>query len=485
MTIMPERLSRRNFLGVLSTSAAALVADGVHAIPKEPEFGYSEKVIFGIPVYGAEAPIKPISVFGNLIDRLEEESFTELRQNEQQAQEFRGPKRDLLPENFRYWEFVVPKSVYDKFTNGDKSISFPEWANLQVRKTNKVLSYAKPEIPFRIQLKRIFVLDDSLYPRESPYWLVDRAHDNFSRWAKDVDSRWALSPDDYYDFLYGEDKVIGELNPGVSGIRVVVGTYAEVLERKDGKLEVADWGLIHELIHHLDVGDLYWPPPNLPKSQFGHLPARYRNFNFFTNDIMSSPTNRDISPLTAYAINLRASEGHRGVQPDGVRLENHYLMFPDEATITLEAESQEERELKNSEDDSNSLIDKVSVVIGKDEIFQANADNVSLNSIRVNQEINERGWECAYLAIEGRLNGRSYCLPFPRFVFNLSAWVQDKKPNYRVILAGEDDELKWAQSLSVQVIHEDYFESLKHKPGVIAWAKIPKVESYLVWELVA
>ena len=471
-----KEISRREFLRFLGVSTAAVVP--LPELSVDESDGYSEEVIHGIKVYGGENPIKSKEKLQGLLASLERMSFLELHLTSGQRRQEPIIDRSLLPENTRFWEFVIPKSTYDKFEENEEGVNFLEWATLHVERTNEMLASAKPEIPIRVSLKRILVLDDSLYPSEHPFWKVEHDNDNFSRWAKDVDSRWAFNPN-YYDYLYKDIDYYKELLESYGSEREIpIHGWNSVTETSEGKIAILDWGLVHELIHHFDVGDLYWPPERLPENKFGHLPARFRYFSFFSNDIMGGDggtRSGKISPLTAYVINMRAEEGHRGRQPDGKRAENPYLMFPKEARISFEGRNSELFERLGEE---AIKIDNVSAVISEKDMYEANPESINGNSIRVNEEMSVVGWYNWYLIIEGRYEGKEFSLPFPKDIFNLSSWQGEENPRYKINLTGNDNEL--AYRLSIKTIYKD--ELNEEDKTLFAWAKIPSTDAYLVWE---
>ena len=447
-----KEISRRGFLKFSWGVSTAVVASLTEFSVNSPE-GFSEEVISGVKVYGGLDPVKTRADLERIISPLE------MR---------RGFERERLPKNKRFWEFVVPKSVYDKFTENEEGVDFVTWANFHAEKTNEMLVSAKPEIPIRVSLKRILVLDDSLYPSEYPFWKKEDDNDNFSRWAKDVDSRWAFDPD-YYNYLYKDIDHYKELLESHGSEREIpIHGWNSVTETSEGKIAVLDWGLVHELIHHFDAGDLYWPPERLPENKFSHLPARFRYFSFFSNDIMGGAggtRSGKISPLTAYVINMRAEEGHRGRQPAGKRAENPYLMFPKESMIIFFGEEA-------------IKIDNVSAVISEKDIYEASPESINGNSIRVNEEMSVVGWYNWYLIIERRYAGKKFSVPFPKDIFNLSSWQGEENPRYKINLTGNDNEL--AYRLSIKTIYKDEFN--EEDENLFAWAKIPSTDAYLVWE---
>lgn len=479
---MTEKPSRRDALKFGAAAVGGLFIPklllSAIEIPDEPESPFSEETIQGIRVYGGIDPIKSREDLSKLIAHTEQESFHKLGHSASLGPDY---DRGLLPENIRYWEFMLPKSDYDGFAQNDIGVDFVTWSNYHAEKTNEMLTSTKPEIPIRVSLKRIIVLDDKLYPTSHPYWRVNDDKDNFSRWAKDVDSRWAFNPG-YYDYLYKDIDYYQQLLEFYGNEREIpIHGWNSVTETSEGKIAVLDWSLVHELIHHFNVGDLYWPPERLPKNKFGHLPARFRHFSFFSNDIMGGAggtRSGKISPLTAYIINKRAEEGHRGVQPDGLRTEDPYLMFPKEARISLKANSKLNERLFEKLDEKVVRLDKVSVLASKKDIYEVDPEFLNGNSIKVDEEMSESGWNNWYLIIEGRYEGKEFSLPFPRHIFNLTSWQGEEKPRYKIHLTGNDNEFSYR--LAVKTIYEDEFNAAGE--NLFAWAKIPSTKAYLVWE---
>lgn len=423
----------------------------------------------GIPVYGLFEPIKSREDLENIIEGMETQTFSELSPDNTATID-----RSLLPSNERYWEFVVPKSLYERFSdsqsteipqNRPRGIDFVSWAKLQVDKANEALVSAEPQIPYRVELKRVIVLDDSFFPAQEPYWLPEGDGDNFSRWPQDVDSRWAFGSV-YYDYLFGLDWEIDHGFREARGAEVFFTTagYTEVVQG-EGAPSVVDWGMLHELFHHFDIGDIYWLAPQLPE-QFD-LPPGYSNFIYFPNDIMADPLIGRVSPLSAMAIRERALRGVRGVQHEPLSMtDNEYSYLPEGATIGF----------------ASSPINRIRLLGFENRVVDIDKDNFSEGKLVFTPEMTDLGWDFQSIILEGQVGNRHFAIPFPRFYFNMASWEGVDKPYFRVFFTGNDN--PEATGLSLMVISPSAFDKYRKDPNLVAWTLIPGSEAIAIWKLV-
>ena len=463
---MSGEIDRRTFLqsSLIGAGALLLKPERFNLIP---EFDTPKaEIIQGVEVYGTLNPINSKSDLERFIRSLETQSFAKIHGG-------RRVERSLLPDDKRYWEFIVPKSLYDRFNdagryisvNKPRGVNFPSWARLQAKKFNQILEASEPAVPFRIELTRIIVLPDALYPKEAPFWVPDGVGDNFVRYAKDVDSRWAFGPD-YYDYQFAPTAPINTQWINYRNTLVAfTGGYSEVIANKEGALTTVDWGLIHELFHHLDIGDLYWLPREL--RQGNRLPERFKKYSFFPNDIMSNIWSAHISPASAMAILERASKGVRGVQHEPLGLsDNQYRNFPVQTDFQF-----------NFPD--STQVESISSM-GADGLNPLKKETYNGYYLVFNQNSCQDGFDIAYLLVDMRKDGKRSAIPIPRFILNMARWAGNERAKFQITFTGND--LETAQGLSFSVVPSGTFKTIKEDPTLFAFCEIPGTGSWGVWE---
>jgi hypothetical protein len=158
----------------------------------------------------------------------------------------------------RAMELVVSKSVVDNMeTLPQFGGTFAEWANAQVAELNRIIETAPDPIDRLFVLDRIMVVDDKVVSgpqsgcESDVGWQVCNV-DTYSLWANDrlngiegdipydIDSRWVLD-DHWADY--------------------VLDWAVEAPHPRTASPFAMDYALLHEFLHHLCMGDLYWYNP--------------------------------------------------------------------------------------------------------------------------------------------------------------------------------------------------------------------------------
>lgn len=194
----------------------------------------------------------------------------------------------------RTWEFILNADAKTKL-DANKNILGVDATALLIKHAeavNEIWSNSLPKINRKAVLKRIMVVDSNVLSRSGGGWRVVNDH-SFGWWANDdlngirgfipydIDSRWALD-DTWPDYLMSQSTTFGEVK--------------------------IDYAMLHELSHHLPVGDNY-----VYNMGSGHgfeiqLPDGktvffvWSQLSFMYNDHMSGPASKELTAPSSYYI---------------------------------------------------------------------------------------------------------------------------------------------------------------------------------------
>jgi hypothetical protein len=282
------------------------------------------RVYRGVKIVGYDNPIKSRAVLEAVEKDLILESYPAFpstlflpntSQKAQQIQQIRQANWPLVDgKKVRDQELLVTKTVLNEIPQAfpDMTINALDYWILNYDIMKGIWATGIPAINRTPRLKRIVVLDEKVASTNNSRsfnnggWQVNNTTD-FSFWANDeligndeisvrgdipydIDSRWTITKG-WLDALRN-------------------GGLGHVLFNADNHCSI-DYGVLHELSHHLPVGDHYVYTPGagvvfLPNAAFNKT-IRYLtvvDFYFLANELMANAHGTKLSALTSYSVNL-------------------------------------------------------------------------------------------------------------------------------------------------------------------------------------
>jgi hypothetical protein len=217
------------------------------------------------------------------------------QQKGQQIQDIRLANLKQIGTDYeRTWEIIMSRAAYDKLNSNRANVGTDPISMLIhfTKAENVIWANSLPKINRQAVLKRIMIVDQGVLSKSGGGWTVINDH-TFGYWANDklngikgfipydIDSRWAFD-DSWGDFYLAN-------NQKFQGIGV-------------------DYGMLHEMTHHLPVGDNYTynmgagngikvPQPNNKNALFN-----WDNLSFMDNDHMSGPSAQFLTAPSSYNI---------------------------------------------------------------------------------------------------------------------------------------------------------------------------------------
>lgn len=206
---------------------------------------------------------------------------------------------NFLPDNNRLlersWEFILNQELKDKLDTNEFGSDAIGVLLKHQEAEQQILNSTFPSIPRKVLLKRIIITSNSLFSDKNGGWGVPNDN-NIGYWANDtlnnqpgfipfdIDSRWAFG-ENMYDLLKNNGLVF-------NGVKV-------------------DYGLVHELTHHLPVGDnyvynfAYGRGLAVPQNPNKRAIFAWNKLNFMGNDHMTSPGIPKLTAPSSYYINYQ------------------------------------------------------------------------------------------------------------------------------------------------------------------------------------
>lgn len=206
----------------------------------------------------------------------------------------------------RTWEFIINTAAKNQL-DANKTALGAEATGILVKHAeavNEIWANSLPKINRKAVLKRIMIVDGNVLSSAKGGWRVVNDH-SFGWWANDdlngirgfipydIDSRWALD-ENWPNYLTNNGR-------SFQGIKI-------------------DYDLLHELTHHLPVGDNYvynmgsghgfeLPQPNNKTAFFA-----WGQVSFMYNDHMSGPASTKLTAPSSYYINFHWNKNPKQIR---------------------------------------------------------------------------------------------------------------------------------------------------------------------------
>jgi hypothetical protein len=226
-------------------------------------------------------------------DKLTDELLLDItKEKALEIQKIRQDEWDESEKKTRSIEFIISQKAIKRLEEQGEADVISFLIN-HIKELNIIWQNSDPKINVEAKLDRIIVAGEGLMIDEKTWEVKNEVDFNF--WANDVlkgDLKVGNMP-------YDIDSRWAGLDLGWANIYKNFG--------KDKQEKKIDYGLLHELTHHLPVGDLYrYVPADGGNLVFGYKQDQNLGFAWsdveFIDDHMKSPASAWLSPISAYAV---------------------------------------------------------------------------------------------------------------------------------------------------------------------------------------
>lgn len=373
-------------------------------------------LIEGVRVFGYEKAIQTKDDYLTIIAREEEEALPGIGKVVKQLSrnELVERRKNLLPNNERYLDVVIPEKVFKRFFYINSGVKdFPTWyKKYQNARTNDLIRMGVPGLDLNIVIKRILVLADPLMENYSVQFDPTKDkwhHDNLGRLPLDIDLRRA--------YLLNYTDILNPKNTGPDG---------PINDEKGYPIPLDD-GVIHDDLHAL----FFMPDWYLSSLKVNNSEGYLTNIKAYQDDLMGG-RKANITPASALLIRSAVEQyKFRGVMVNDL-LSADIIETPQRAVVTLESSG---RTYSQTHNNKGFVFDNLGYTLlspdekqkreGWYEITQLPKDQFKLNSetATIEKEALVTGFPhiLADLWYYGDENKYRLVLPIPRLLMRIAA----------------------------------------------------------------